>query len=194
MKIHVHMLTLLMLTAALHHPARADVVLSGNAPFLAAPSGQQSDASTAPAYTQAFSAPANSVVDTIDWWGYHGADSGGAGYDHFVVTLNDVAQAGTLTTSSDIAGITHYSYALRTGLALTATTLGIINNSQDVEWYWQSTNATGNPNAADGTQVAYTLLGHAAVPSVPEPATPLMLVCGLMVITVARRRGAPGQG
>lgn len=186
MKQPFSMLTLLTLAAALHQPAHADVVLSSNVPFLAAQSGQQSDASTAPAYVQSFSLSANSVIDSIDWWGYHGADSGGAGYDHFVVTLDGVAQAGTLSESGDSAGLTHYSLALKTGQTYAAGSLGIINDSQDVEWYWQSTGAQGNPNAADGSQVAYALSGHAA-PAVPEPGMPLMLAGGLMVIAIARR-------
>ena len=188
MKIHTTLLALLMVASTAFHAARADIILASNTPYAAAQSGQQSDASTAPAYTQAFTTLANSVIDTIDWWGYHGLDSGGAGFDHFVVTLDAVTQTGTLTETDDATGLTHYSFTLSAGTALAAGTLGIINDSPDVEWYWQSTGAVGNPNAADGVQVAYALRGHEALSAIPEPSSPMLLCSGLLILLAFREQ------
>ena len=60
--------------------AMADVIVS-NAAFSGSAYGQQSDAGSAPAYTQAFVTPTAKMLDKIVWWGAHGADSGGASFD-----------------------------------------------------------------------------------------------------------------
>lgn len=192
MKLSAHLLPLLMLTCLLQAPAHGEELLARNSPFLASPSGQQSDASTAPAYVQQIMVPHDSWLETIDWWGYHGADSGGADYDRFIIRLDGVVQVGALTTSS-VAGLTHYSYSLHFGHLLNASTLSIMNDSPDVEWYWQSTSAIGNPNAADGTQIAYALYGQPVAPPVDEPGMPLMLASGMLALALLGRRRAAAK-
>lgn len=194
MKLSTYLLPLLLLASVLQGPAQAEELLATNTPFLASLSGQQSDASTPPAYTQAIGLAANSFLETIEWWGYHGADSGGADYDHFIIMLDGVVQVGAMTSSVNAAGITHYAYSLHVGHNVSASTLSIVNDSPDVEWYWQSTTATGNPNGADGVQVAYALWGQPPIPPVDEPGMPLLLSGGLLLLALLRqRRSASGN-
>ena len=143
-------LSALCCTVALFGAADATVI-SARAPYAGAASGQQSDAA-APAYIQSFSAPADAVLEAIRWWGFHGDNSSGAAFDHFVVTLDGVAQSGTL---SIVPGSFFDEYTLDIDDALlTATTLSVANDSLDVEWFWQSAIAllpgdAGAPDPAD---------------------------------------------
>jgi hypothetical protein len=169
--------------------AAASIELAGNAAYAGASAGQQADASTS-AFVQAFTAPTGSVVEAIRWFGFHGPESGGAAYDHFAVYLGDVLQTGTLAQRAVLGADGGYLYDAYTldvsDLALTATSLSIVNDSLDVAWYWQSAAAVGNPDAASGDQVAFSLLGH-TVNAVPEPATLSMSMLGLGLGLAARR-------
>lgn len=167
--------------------------LASLSPFALESSGQQSDASTG-AYTQAFAAPADTIVEEIRWFGFHTADSGGASFDNFVVTLGGVLQTGVLTHSAvlDAGGLyTYDAYALDIAdVALTASSLSISNQSDDVAWYWQSAVAVGNPGAASADLVAFELIGRTGTsPTVPEPSSVLLVSLGLAALALDRRRG-----
>ena len=161
--------------------AMADVIVS-NAAFSGSAFGQQSDAGSAPAYTQAFVTPTSKMLDKIVWWGAHGADSGGASFDDFVVQLDGVSMAGALTETLDDSGLfTQYTLDIE-DILLTASTLSIINNSGDVAWFWQSAAAKGNPDLPSGSDVAFSLIGYGAVTSVPEPTTMALMAVALMAL------------
>jgi len=181
-------LVALLLTAGLAGHALADT-LAGNAPYAVQSFGQQADAGSG-SYVQTFATPTDTVLEAIQWWGFHGVSSGGAGYDSFVVTLDGVVQSGTLTSMAVTATDGSYLYDLYTldlaDAQLTASTLGIVNGSSDVEWYWQSAAAIGNPGQASATDVAFGLLGHAA--AVPEPGTFTLLLLGLAGLAGLRAR------
>lgn len=189
----------LVLAAGFSGAAMADLIV-GNALYEAAKYGQQTDGNTS-ALIQTFTAPADRIVESITWWGFHGLDSNGASFDNFVVKLGDVIQTGALT-------VTHVFHECGGGLAtcsfsfdeytlditdaiLSAATLSIINDSTDVEWYWQSATAAGNANSPDDNKLAFSLNGHINQPpanDVPEPATISLMLLALGGLFVRNRR------
>ena len=162
--------------------------LVGRAPFEDSAFGQQSDAA-GPAYTQSFVAPGGTVLEAIRWWGFHGPNSLGSSFDNFVVMLDGVAQVGSLSVASISPFFDEYTLDV-SDAALTATSLSILNDSGDVEWFWQSAEAIGNPNAPDATDIAFSLIGRSGPSTVDEPAVPALILAALaaVVTTRARRR------
>lgn len=175
----------LALSSALASGALADELV-GLAPFSGSSFGQQSDGNSAP-YTQGFTAPANSILEAIRWWGFHTLDSGGSIYDNFVVSLDGAVQSGVL---SIVSGTDFDEYTLDIAdAALTASSLTIVNDSFDVEWFWQSTSAVGNPASPDATAVAFSLIGsRSAGQSVPEPTSLLLMLAAMAALAVGRSR------
>lgn len=167
--------------------------LAGQAPFGGSAFGQQSDQGTGVAYTQTFTAPANSVLDAIRWWGFHGPNSQGSAFDSFVVTIDGQPLSGTLTV---VPGALFDEYTLDvTDAALTGSTLSVFNDSADVEWFWQSTMASGNPGAPDASGVAFSLIGstgNGGAPGTPinEPGVPALLAAALAALAWRRRVSA----
>lgn len=134
--------------------------------------GQQSDASLGLAYSQSFYAPSGTILHGIRWWGFHGSDSLGGSYDNFVVSLGSKVQTGVLTVKH-LAFFEEYTLTFE-NTELKASTLSIFNDSSDVEWYWQSAAAEGNPSAPDANAVAFSLIS-----AVPEPSTLPFIVVGM---------------
>jgi len=184
-------LAALLLATGLTGAALADSVAS-NAPYAVGSFGQQADQGSS-AYSQAFAMPADTVLEAIQWWGFHGVDSGGPAFDNFAVSLGGQLQVGTLTSVAVTAADGSYLYDLYTldvvDSPLTATSLSIVNDSGDVEWYWQSAAAVGNPGQASASEVAFRLLGHdAPVPSIPEPGSLMLMLLGLAALGAAGAR------
>lgn len=170
----------------------AGVVIAGNAPFTGGASGQQSDANSAP-YSQNFATPQGAVIESITWWGFHGQDSMGSDFDNFLVSLGGVVQTGTLAVTPVFD---FYMYVLDIAdTALTATSLSIVNDSFDVEWYWQSAAAVGNTDAADAFATAFHLIGQLPQEpgnKVPEPQTLLLVLGALGVLSMSRTNAKQG--
>lgn len=160
--------------------------LAGNGPFADFSSGQQSDAS-GPAYSQTFTAPKDAVLESIRWWGFHGVNSLGSAFDNFVVKLDGVVQTGVLSITSTSAFFDEFTLDVLDA-ALTASTFTITNDSGDVEWFWQSAPAVGNPASPSADEVAFSLIGHIEHLTVPEPATSTVALIALAGMMVARRR------
>ena len=159
----------LVLSSALVGQAMAGV-LASIAPALGAASGWQSDGNSGAYTSQGLLAPADSMLESITWWGFHTMDSGGALYDNFVVKLGDDVQTGDLSIT---AFGSYFQYTLDTSLALLlAVGMAIVNDSFDVEWLWQSAQATGT-SSPDATAVSFSLNGRSSLPThdVPEPAS-----------------------
>lgn len=129
---------------------------------------------------QDFTAAAAGTLQAIAWWGYHGSNSKGSAFDQFVVSLNGVQQAGTLSSTVGADGVVNYVLAIpERSLAAGAGTLTLVNDSPDVEWFWQWADAQGNT-------MAFQLL------AVPEPGSLALMGLGAAVLLfVARRRARP---
>lgn len=183
----------LMLSACLAGSATASMVLAGSGPA-AVLGGTQSDQTTPPA-TQSFTAPAGVVVEAIRWWGYHGSGSGGSSFDNFLVQLGGMTLSGALTVSP---GTLFDEYTLDIAdVDLTATTLSIVNDDENVEWFWQGIVAMGDPGAASETDFAFELLGRQGTTgggggTVDAPATPALVLAGLAGLFWSRRRRVVG--
>lgn len=155
-------------------------VLVGQTPFTGSAWGQQTDGNSGPAYSQSIAAPNGAVLDAIRWWGFHTVNSGGAAFDNFVVTLDGVVQAGVLTVTAATADYDEYTLDVA-NVALTASSLAIVNDSFDVEWFWQSAEAVGNAGAPDASRVAFSLLGTVGGGNtVPEPSMLGLLAMGAL--------------
>jgi len=159
--------------------------LDGRTPYQGESFGQQSDANSA-TYTQAFVAPANSILESIRWWGFHGLNSIGPSFDNFVVALDGVVQSGSLTVTSSSPYFNEYTLDIADA-PLSASSLSILNNSSNVEWYWQSASALGNAAAPDASAVTFRLIGH-TVSVVPEPTMFLLMLCGIATLALGRSR------
>lgn len=191
MKTTTRFLTGLLLSSFMAASALANVLVS-NAPFAESNFGQQTDANSA-SYSQMFVAPAGSILESIRWWGFHGLDSMGASFDNFVVTLDGVVQTGALSVVSSSAFFDEYTLDIA-DTALSGSVLSIVNDSFDVEWYWQSAPAEGNPFAPDASAVAFSLIGHfdETPPGngVPEPQTLLLVLGAIGMMALAKLRKA----
>lgn len=182
-----------MFTVRLRHIAMALLLASAGAahatdlvaqpPQTAALDGLQVDNSTGP-FAQTFSAPSLSILESITWWGFHGSNSAGLAFDDFAVYLDTVLQTGALTAApvvlDDLGVLTRYTLDV-VDAPLIATSLEIVNDSLDVEWFWQYSSVSG-PNAES---LAFALTGSL----VPEPATYLLLLAGVAAVAGASRRG-----
>lgn len=162
-------------------PQAAELV--GLAPYVVTSSGQQADAATG-AYAQGFVAPSGAVLEAIRWWGFHGANSQGAAFDNLVVMLDGVAQVGTLSIVAVSAFFDEYTLDI-TDAQLLASSLSIVNDSLDVEWFWQSAAALGV--GPDAQNVAFSLLGRIDETAVPEPTSAALLLAALAATLIARR-------
>lgn len=173
-------LSLVLALGATALPASA-LQLVGAAP-LPALDGLQVDAGTG-ALSQSFVSSLSGTVESVVWWGFHGVNSQGAAFDNFIVKLDGTDQTGALTSATHSAGLTRYELDI-VDLPLLAGipgTLEIVNDSDQVEWFWQYADANLSTQA-------YALMGTAAVPAIPEPETWALMLMGLAALgSVARR-------
>jgi hypothetical protein len=165
----------------------AEVV--GRVPFADEPWGQQSDASSPPPYSQSFDAAGGSLLEVIRWWGFHGPHSLGSDFDDFVVMLDGVVQSGALTVAHVSPFFDEYTLDVPDA-DLSASALSVVNNSPDVEWFWQSAAAVGNNHAPDTSAVAFSLIGRPAAATVEEPEMALLILAAVAAMALARQRRA----
>lgn len=167
--------------AATVSPAFAGVELVGAAPASAL-GGEQVDASTG-AFPQTYSSAVSGTIESIVWWGFHGSNSLGALYDSFIVKLDGADQTGALAVTTDangVQGLSRYELDIvDTALVPGSFVLSVLNDSLDVEWFWQ------HDDQSQGG-LAYALLGTPAAP-VPEPHSLALALLSLAAIGAAGR-------
>lgn len=182
-KLHV---VLLLGGALLAANVSADVLVSHSPANTAV--GDQADSSTA-SLQELFTVPA-ATLTKISWWGYY--DGGSPADDAFVVRIDGVQQTVAPTSALDgvVSGFALYRYDLTLQPSLlfasggTGIVLELLNDSLDVQWFWQGS----GPSAAPGQAHAYTVEGTPRQP-VPEPNVPALgAVASLALIWSSRRR------
>jgi len=184
----------LLLALAAATAFAAPTQLAGASPVRNVPAGEQADAAVAPADLPGVSfASAAATVTSVQWWGY---DLGGlGGPDDFEVKLNGFALAGIFSAATDAVDIDlgvdvlKYTLDLAPGFVIAAGpgTLGVVNNSLNVEWYWQSSPAA--PGAA--ASQSFRLIGEPTVVPVPEPGAMGLVLLALSLLAgnwATRRR------
>lgn len=145
--------------------------------------GLQSDASSGPPLSASYFVGATGgIVTSIVWWGYHGANSGGESFDNFAVWLDGAQQSGSLTKTA-VSDFTRYELDIAdiAVQAMQSGDLEILNDSFDVEWFWQYAN-TDNP------QMSFSLDSNPRTVSVPEPGSLALAGLALLGLTSSARR------
>lgn len=159
-------------------------VLGQSLPAVATPDGVQADEDATGPLDAPLAASSAGTLESIAWWGYHGANSGGAALDSFLIALSGMSVTGTLSTST-VGSLTRYELDIAdmawTGAAGTLS----IQNGTGTEWFWQ----LGTGSASSGPYMAYQLLGTPApVTAVPEPAGWALAALALLALRTQRRR------
>lgn len=175
-----HVLAAAMLVGVAATPAAA-AELVGRPP-VSGLNGEQVDAAAGP-LPQAFTSSVSGTIESIVWWGFHGENSEGADFDNFLVLLNGEDQTGDqtgdLTKTEDQNGLTRYELDI-VDSPLIAGNLGeldILNDSEDVEWFWQY-------SSTERAWLAFSLQG-----TVPEPnSMALVALAGFAWVAVRRQR------
>ncbi|WP_133701519.1 PEP-CTERM sorting domain-containing protein [Roseateles toxinivorans] len=155
----------------------AELVNGDFTPYLGGINGIESDFNTAFAYEQTFTPVANAILDKVVWWGYYNFGSSDSSIEVFL-DGSATPLSGILTTSSAGNGITQYVLDVPDS-PLTATKIAIWNKSEDVRWFWQATTSDSSAEP-----VAFSLQGSL----VPEPGTWALMLGGLALLPVLRRR------
>lgn len=173
--------------AAVAAPTLAAVELVGAAPSSTSNDGLQADYS-APPLVQTGTSSVAGTIESIVWWGYHGTDSNGASFDNFLVTFNGADQTGDLDVKTDSSsGLSRYELDIAdTPLVAGRFALGIVNDSEDVEWYWQCDDR-GSCDGENRGGLAYALMGTRDT-VVPEPQSLALALLGLVAVGAAGRR------
>lgn len=150
--------------------------------------GIQADSSSGAPYTETLSLAAT-TIDQLIWWGYY--LDGGPADDLFVAQFDGGSLSGSVSSfaAGQVDGIDLYRYEL----ALTTPyvfagggglQIDLINDSLDVEWYWQGADAAvGSAAAPRALRLAHN--------DVPEPGLPALLAaCGMSLLLLARYRSS----
>ncbi len=154
--------------------------------------GEQSDAAVLPADrpTASFVSVA-AAITSVQWWGYDLAGLGGL--NQFFVRVNGNALTGTLTVLASppeiIPGVDVLRYTLDLGTAFNvgagSKTLTVLNDSDQVEWYWQSSAVGATP------LMSLRVLGLAAASApVSEPGAMALVAAALLALRLGSRNRA----
>lgn len=178
----------LLLGGALFSTSASAAVLLERLPD-ASPTGQQTDGNT-PSYQETVNFAGQVLINKISWWGYDVVGDPAA-LNNFAVTLAGVTQSGAITeTDTGLFPGTSVSlmlYEMNLGsVSFAGGTLDLINDSQDVEWYWQGSGA--DPQTGAGLR-ALRIEGTRQQ-NVPEPEILWLLGVGGIGLALARRRPA----
>lgn len=164
--------------------AQGATVLGQRLPAVTTQDGMQADEDGTGPLTAPLAGSAAGTLESIAWWGYHGANSGGALLDSFSVALGSTPFSGRVTTASD-GDLTRYELDIADMAWPGSESTLSIQNGTGTEWFWQL--GTGSANGSP--YMAYQLLGTPTpTTQVPEPTGLAMAALALAVLAARRRR------
>lgn len=152
--------------------------------------GIQADNSSGAPYSEAVSLAAT-TINHFAWWGYY--LGGGPADDQFVAQFDGASLSGSVSSfaAGQVDGIDLYRYelALTTPYVFAGGTdlqIDLINDSLNVEWYWQGADASVGGHAPRALRLAQNEL--------PEPGLlALLAACGMSLLLLGRQSSATGK-
>lgn len=148
-------------------------LLWNNPPNILVLDGQQADTSST-SYEETISISGPATITKLTFWGFY-SDGSDLATDNFILNGLNLSSSGLFTRSDtliDVEGVDLYSYELALSGSNSVAfsggpfTLSLINDSVDLEWFWQG---TSNPQAPGAR--ALSIEGTRDVQAVPEPGT-----------------------